>query len=537
MFSNPDVDHLRPFKNKPYVGLGKDDTDDTEIEESNQLADSDDRQIYNEIDSDLTDERDSPSALTDDFVPPLTDNQPQLNMSYGQPHSFIEVDGKKQHIAAIIASQLSKDGARKSTLRPLRAQGISLDQTLRKIHPSTIEADLEDTQEGLVKAGDLGAILVRSGGSQQICLSVVEILNFKQNDSKYNKSSIHFDDIDDLTKGTTIAIKILEMKYAAYAPDVKEWIWQKSFITITPPKNGEPFSSRNDAIRIPAEDFFPITPRIISDEDDQPVWSVDHAQLVETLDYLWSALSPTDENILTVINQIPIVRGQGLPYADDLIVNDLPDHWKTPSNKVQAAKEIVPCQLCSQPYKIKDMRAHVGRHILHSSRLQVEDSDSDSDLPRPDTMTEDNEAFTTTDPCGWCGQEGHCITQLVAKGKNFAVISNCDYHYTRMQYTKASTFVSGKSICTNVPLRCHLCKHDTDQPFQVPTFWKYNFIHHIIKYHIGETSSLPLEMIVETHISVEEGEAMGIPAKSTRSYRTAHDLLNSDDIAFEMDAD
>ena len=44
-------------------------------------------------------------------------------------------------------------------------------------------------------------------------------------------------------------------------------------------------------------------------------------------------------------------------------------------------------------------------------------------------------------------------------------------------------------------------------------------------------------MIVSTHISVEEGEAtrMGIPAKSTRFYREAHDLLNSDDIAAEID--
>jgi hypothetical protein len=75
-------------------------------------------------------------------------------VSEDKPQSFIEVDGKKQHrdIAAIIASQLSKDGERKSTLRPLRAQGISLDQTLHKIHPATvtIEADLEDKQEGLV---------------------------------------------------------------------------------------------------------------------------------------------------------------------------------------------------------------------------------------------------------------------------------------------------------------------------------------------------------------------------------------------------
>ena len=144
MFSNPDVDHLRPFKNKPYVGLGKYDTDD-EIEESNQLPAADDSQIH-DTETDLADERDSPSALEDDdFVPPLTDNQSQLelNVSDGKPHCFIEVDGKKQYISAIIASQLSKDGGRKSTLRPLRAQGISLDQTLRKIHPSAIEVDLE----------------------------------------------------------------------------------------------------------------------------------------------------------------------------------------------------------------------------------------------------------------------------------------------------------------------------------------------------------------------------------------------------------
>ena len=139
-------------------------------------------------------------------------------------------------------------------------------------------------------------------------------------------------------------------------------------------QTGEPFSLRNDAIRIPAEDLFPITPCIISDEDDQPVWSIDHVRLLEVLGYVWSALSPTDDNILAVINRLPIVQGQGLPYADDLIVKDLPDHWKTSSNKVRAAKEIVPCQLCSQPCKIKDMRAYVGRHILCSSRLQVEDS-------------------------------------------------------------------------------------------------------------------------------------------------------------------
>ena len=46
-------------------------------------------------------------------------------------------------------------------------------------------------------------------------------------------------------------------------------------------------------------------------------------------------------------------------------------------------------------------------------------------------------------------------------------------------------------------------------------------------------------MIFSTHISVEEGEAMGIPAKLTVSFREAHDLLNSlsEDIAAKIDAD
>lgn len=56
MFSDPDVDHLRPFKNKAYVGLGRDDTDDIEIDKSNQLAQADDNEFHDEIDSDLADE-------------------------------------------------------------------------------------------------------------------------------------------------------------------------------------------------------------------------------------------------------------------------------------------------------------------------------------------------------------------------------------------------------------------------------------------------------------------------------------------------
>ena len=120
--------------------------------------------------------------------------------------------------------------------------------------------------------------------------------------------------------------------------------------------------------------------------------------------------------------------------------------------------------------------------------------------------------FTTTDPCGWCGREGLCITQLMPKGKKVVVISNCDYHFTKMQYMKASKFIPGnqKSVCTNVLLRCFICKRDGDGPF--PTFWKYNFVHHMMTHHAGEDTSLPL-VIIQTHISVEEGESYGYFSK------------------------
>ena len=155
------------------------------------------------------------------------------------------------------------------------------------------------------------------------------------------------------------------------------------------------------------------------------------------------------------------------------------------------------------------MQTHIGHHILHSSLARHESESKDL------LGTHDDGNFSIADPCGWYGLEGLCITQPVPKGKKVTVISNCDYHYMKMQY-KASNFVSGKSICTNVPLHCYLCKQDGDRP--LPTFWKYNFVHHMMKYHAGKNTLLPLEMVVETHISVEEGDTMGISAMSTRSF-------------------
>jgi hypothetical protein len=53
---------------------------------------------------------------------------------------------------------------------------------------------------------------------------------------------------------------------------------------------------------------------------------------------------------------------------------------------------------------------------------------------------------------------------------------------------------------------------------RIKTFWKYNFIVHMVDAHLSEKNELhmlPLELMVTTHISKQEEQQMGIPLSHT----------------------
>ncbi|KAF8989489.1 hypothetical protein BDQ17DRAFT_1183624, partial [Cyathus striatus] len=62
------------------------------------------------------------------------------------------------------------------------------------------------------------------------------------------------------------------------------------------------------------------------------------------------------------------------------------------------------------------------------------------------------------EPCGFCGEEGKCLTSLINKKKGgLAIVSTCQYQHSKMKYKAASTFKPSANPCTNVPIHCILC--------------------------------------------------------------------------------
>ena len=61
---------------------------------------------------------------------------------------------------------------------------------------------------------------------------------------------------------------------------------------------------------------------------------------------------------------------------------------------------------------------------------------------------------------GW--MQNFVVSTQNLKTRSVLITSDCEYHYGRMNYKKASD--SGSSMCTNVPLICPVCPDDCTSP-------------------------------------------------------------------------
>ncbi|KAF8154484.1 hypothetical protein B0H34DRAFT_629410, partial [Crassisporium funariophilum] len=126
-------------------------------------------------------------------------------------------------------------------------------------------------------------------------------------------------------------------------------------------------------------------------------------------------------------------------------------------------EESVACRICKKKVQLKDMRNHVGQHVLLSLR-NCEDKSANCEIG--------------INPCGWCGIEGKCRTRLMETATSTAVTSDCKYHYAKMVYKRA-VLPSNRSPSTNVPLNCPLCLPGGE----THTFWKYSLLYHMTMHH------------------------------------------------------
>jgi hypothetical protein len=309
-----------------------------------------------------------------------------LNPSALRPHTTSEAnyliyEGKREHKASLVDRLLGMSSkGRKATDRLSRVQGITIEASLRTEH-NPLSFETYNNEDNKVKVGDLGGTLVRIG--KDVCLALVEALNFQQGTSKATFAAIDTDDLDNTNKKVTVAVQILQLLPGiptSTASSDFAWTWPEGqYVQIQDHKKGggnHPILQRHFSTRIPGHLFHPIAPDIIYNNERKPVWSIKNSELKETLDNAWSSLNPESDEIITHVQALPVISiGNGLPYTlQDISQLYLPGMaaalcGDSNSGKLRSDTS-VECRLCTKSVKLNQMRRHVGEHILHSRRLR-----------------------------------------------------------------------------------------------------------------------------------------------------------------------
>ena len=437
LFSNPDFDHLRP--GGIYIGTrpsdlkesqDRDDLDDgllngglLDIATSQLIAEAesniakDDNENDNENGSDI-DANDNlndldtenengnmesqnifdPLATVSAMVDPCDEvdhaeqnaevvvesdilNPLPTNIIHSQ---YLNINGKMEYKPDVVASILGGPDGKKVLSRPMRAAGLTIEASLRKMQNLNTIIGNEADDEDQIKSGDLGAILTRV--NKTICLAVVEILGFTQGASTSKLlPAIKFDDLDaGGNKSISITVQILDLLPPDNAqvtqPESEDfsWTWGGNYVQIQRNHGKETaIMHRHFTTQISGTLFHPLSPHVVYNTDDKPVWSISHDNLKETLEEAWDILNPDTDEILTHIKSLPKISGPGLPYK----YNEKPLLWLpdptpplTPSGSNPLAKSDynaksqVECKLCGKTMALGTMRTHIGKHVLLAHR-------------------------------------------------------------------------------------------------------------------------------------------------------------------------
>jgi hypothetical protein len=127
-------------------------------------------------------------------------------------------------------------------------------------------------------------------------------------------------------------------------------------------------------MRVSGARFFVLGPMLV-DEDGKPTWAIRNSELETVLLEAWSSICDEDDHDKTAerVQQLPVINtGYGLPYHDldirsSFCVANVPIFKVLTVGQKKAADKLK-CYLCGKTVQLRDMRSHVGRHILLSSR-------------------------------------------------------------------------------------------------------------------------------------------------------------------------
>ena len=142
-------------------------------------------------------------------------------------------------------------------------------------------------------------------------------------------------------------------------------------------------------------------------------------------------------------------KGCSSYYFNNKLIQDIGVHIVL-SGQNNDTDEGTKCKICKRRVQLKDMRVHVGKHVIKNDITGEQD-----------------------DICGFCGKHGCTVllesTSHKGSKKYFSPKSNCVYFYP---YKKVGDTPTRNNPCTNKIVTCKICNVYT---------WKYNLKHHFQK--------------------------------------------------------
>jgi hypothetical protein len=205
------------------------------------------------------------------------------------------------------------------------------------------------------------------------------------------------------------------------------------------------------------------------------------------------------------------------------------------------AGDEVKCEICAAQHPLKNMREHVGRHVIElfraPERINPEAHNKLSDHVS-NKFSQGSCRLTRvqmgTNPCGFCGRNidrsGGCIVDLSqAKTGKPSVRSACKYQHllTARKYDDKMKRIQ-RNMCTNLPMHCPFCPKGINGVSY--TVWSYNFIVHLWEKHSKDNNIPDLDpnTWLCAFISKDEEKFMGMTANDTETWRELHGVPDSE---------
>ncbi|KAG8741105.1 hypothetical protein FRC12_015765 [Ceratobasidium sp. 428] len=327
-----------------------------------------------------TDPSDTPqcpgNALFDieSLLPAVSDNLPVEDTEHG----WVLIDNKPVRLEIAIRHLLGARGTAKSTDRLRRVCGFT-----RYLHPG------DDTSSALgdyFHVSELISTFVRT--NEQVALAIIRVTNITANNGR-TLESISEENFRD--PGITLSGQLLELEY-----DSETWYWSQRYDTAADTATSA-HRKRHTGFDFDARFCRPVNPALVERNGDR-VWAFEHDQMKTLMDELWVVCAETSPE-----DNIPACRSSAtFPYrtpSDGIVLVHL-GATKAVQDAVRPTHGT--CFECDECVSFKQMRIHVGRHLLASRT-------GDRDVPTNNLIK--------SLPCGFCGRYDTCLTSVERQHK------------------------------------------------------------------------------------------------------------------------